>query len=199
MTTPAPAPMPRGSGHTTRLAGDALAERTGESARHQILFERVASRIYRYFQKMVRNPEDAEECAQETLLLLERSLRDRRYDAERSFNTWMWIKAHTVWAQWCRRREKRAAEVALAPEHVEGAFDSGQGPAEAEERLDKAVVLEQVRAELGEEAFEAFVLYYQGGLNHAEVGELLGRHRTTIAERIAAAHRVIDRLLGASA
>ena len=65
-----------------------------------------------------------------------------------------------------------------------------------EERLDAAHVLEQVRERLGEETYEAFVLYYEGGLTQQEVADALERSRKTIRKKIAEAHDLIDSLLG---
>src|SRR4051812_8210422 len=80
---------------TTELANDAFREPRDQSARHAALFERIASRIYGYFARTVRDRTEAEELAQRTLVELERSLREQSYDPARSFNVWMWLKAHT--------------------------------------------------------------------------------------------------------
>ncbi|MFC1706823.1 sigma-70 family RNA polymerase sigma factor [Planctomycetota bacterium] len=180
-------------GHTTtRLAAEALDEPSDRAERHQVLFQRIMGRIYRYFRRMVFDGETAEDLAQQTLLELSRSLRERTYDPSRSFNAWMWLKARTVFAQWCRSRQRRPARLEDA-----ASLEAPDSPVEASERLsDKDRVLSEVQRQLGTEAYECFTLYYQGGLTHAEIGELLGRHRTTVASRIEAAHRVIDRLLG---
>ena len=60
---------------TTQLARDALGDASGDLglARAQ-LFERILGRVHAYFQRLVSDPDAAEECAQETLLVLERSL-----------------------------------------------------------------------------------------------------------------------------
>jgi len=178
---------------TTHLAGEAM--RTGSPASraaHAALFERVVTRVHRYFQRMCRDPHEADECLQRTLTLLEESLTRRAYDPGRSFNTWLWLKARTVHAQWCRERGRRPAP--LPPERAADARDPS---AAVDRRLDAAAVLAAVRERLGEESYEAFVLYYEGGLTQAEVGEALGRDRKTVRSRIAEAHALIDRLLGA--
>lgn len=91
---------------TTELAAAALGEHAG--AARAALFERVLGRVHRYFFRVIGDPDQAEECAQETLLLLERSLHEARYEAGRSFNTWIFLKAHQVYVAWCRRRERDA-------------------------------------------------------------------------------------------
>ncbi|MFC1707830.1 RNA polymerase sigma factor [Planctomycetota bacterium] len=178
-------------GHTTtRMAGEALRETPGESLHHARLFERVMGRIYRYFRKLVHDQAEAEDLAQQTLLELERSLREQRYDPDRSFNTWMWLKAHTAYAQWCRRLGRR-----MEPLPADAGPELPDTSRAAGEALDAETVLTEVERQLGSETYECFVLYYQGGLTLTEVGEVIGRNRKTVADRIASAHRLIDRLL----
>lgn len=186
---------------TTQLAADAM-QSGSPAARlaHGLLFERVLERVHRYFRRMIYDPHEAEECLSRTVVLLEESLRTGKYDRERSFNAWMWLKAHTVYAQWCRERTKKPAQleddVGGAPA---GRRTSDHDGVEARERqLDAAHVLEQVRSRLGAEAYECFVLYYEGGLTQEEVSQAVERDRKTVRKRIAEAHALIDELLGRS-
>jgi RNA polymerase sigma factor (sigma-70 family) len=166
------------------------------------LFERILARIHRYFSRMVRDPVEAEECVQRTLVELERSLREGTYDPERSFNAWMWLKARTAWAAWCRERERRPRSLpddfGLAASGGAAGAQEGREVASVERRLDAETVLAEVKRRLGDEAHEAFVLYYEGELTLAEVAETLGRDRKTVSRRISDAHALIDRLLGRS-
>lgn len=180
---------------TTQLAAEVM--RTGApSARvaHAALFERVITRIHRYFTKMVWDPNDAEECVQRTLVEVEKSLDSRQYDPDRSFNTWLWLKARTVYAQWCRERE-RLPETRGEPDATTANPDPTHTTAD---RLDAVTVLTRMREELGDEVYEAFVLYYEGGLTMEEVASALDRDRKTIRKRIDAAHALADRLLKSS-
>lgn len=185
---------------TTQLAADAM--RSGSQAArlaHGLLFERVLERVHRYFRRMIRDATEAEDCLSRTIVLLEESLRSNKYDPGRSFNAWMWLKAHTVYAQWCREREKRPAqlEVEVPGERVVARRSSEDDGVGARERaLDAAHVLEQVAARLGPEVYECFVLYYEGGLTQEEVATAVERDRKTVRKRIAEAHALIDELLG---
>jgi RNA polymerase sigma factor (sigma-70 family) len=177
---------------TTQLAGDVIRE-GAPAARvaHAALFERVMTRIHRYFARMIRDSHEAEDCLQKTLVLLEQSLVKRNYDPSRSFNTWMWLKARTVFAQYCRDHERRLAGL----EDPADAPDPRAVQEAAERQLDAQAILERLRERLGPEAFEAFVLYYEGGLTQAEVAAALDRDRKTVRKRIAEAHAIIDELL----
>lgn len=179
---------------TTEIAGKAA---RGAAEGRAELFRRVVARIDRYFRSQIWDPGEAEECMQRTLFELETSLRERTYDPARSFNTWMWLKARTEFAKWCRERARRPAP--LSP--LDGESDPAAPPERlpADERLDAATVLREVQRRLGPEAYEAFVLHYQGGLTRVEVADALGCDRKTVAKRIEAAHALIDRLLGRNA
>ncbi len=172
--------------NTTELAGDALNETRSSNERHAVLFERIASRIYRYFVKTVWDRNEAEELAQRTLLELEKSLREKSYDPARSFNAWLWLKAHGVFQQWCR---ERATKKTVALEDVAGpASDTGKA-------LDAETVLAGLQRRLGDECYEIFVLYYEGGLTQAEVAEAVSRDRKTVGARLRQAHALIEELL----
>jgi len=188
-----------GLGHTTTgLAGAAARERREESAHHAALFEHVVERVFRYFRRLVTDPAEAEECAQRVLVELESTLREGSYDPERSFNTWIWLKAHKVFVAWCRERGKRMEGLADEAERLpDRAPPEARGTASVEERLDAETVLREIERRVGTEAYECFVLRYQGGLTLEEVAETVGRDRKTVGLRIKAAHALIDRLLGA--
>jgi RNA polymerase sigma factor (sigma-70 family) len=175
---------------TTQLAAEVMQSGSAQSrVAHAALFRRVLQRVHRFFRRMVWEPGEAEECLARTLLLLEESLVEGKYEAGRSFNTWLWLKARTVYAQWCRERERRPTPLPAEP-----ATASEQE--REEQRLDANAILARVRADLGEESYEAFLLYYEGGLTQAEVAAALGRDRKTIRTRIAEVHAHIDRILG---
>ncbi len=173
---------------TTELAGDALRETRSSNERHAALFERIASRIYRYFVKTVWDRNEAEELAQRTLVELERSLREKSYDPARSFNAWMWLKAHGVFQTWCRERATRKT----APLDSDPIIPV---PAHRDEKLDAEHILRELQRRLGDETYEVFVLYYEGGLSQTEVAEAVGRDRKTVASRLRQAHALIEELI----
>ncbi|MHC4391641.1 MAG: RNA polymerase sigma factor [Planctomycetota bacterium] len=184
---------------TTQLAASVMEQGTARARlEHALLFERVMGRIHRYFRRTLSDPADAEDCAQETMLLIERSLKAGTYDKERSFNTWLWLKARTVFAQWCRRRERT-----LGKGKVEEHAPSGEGGAAPDgtvrvaEQLDAEVLLGRVRQELGLEVYETFVLTYESGMSQRELAAALQIDPKTLRKQIAAAHRVIGRALEA--
>jgi RNA polymerase sigma-70 factor (ECF subfamily) len=171
---------------TTELAAEA-----GDATGQALLFERVLGRIHRYFFRLVAQPDQAEECVQETLLLLHRSLCEGTYQPGRSFNTWVFMKAHRVWVDWCRARAREQDREPPPPQPRE------PDPAQAvESRLDAQALLATLAERLGPETYEAFVLRYEGGLGLAELAEALDCNRRTISRRLERAHALFDELRG---
>ncbi len=176
---------------TTELAGEALKEARDRNERHAALFERVVSRIYRYFARTVWDPNEAEELAQRTLADLETSLREKTYDPARSFNAWLWLKAHTTFAHWCRERETRGTRTEALGERQAPAPGREEGDA-----MDAAHVLREIQRRLGDEVYETYVLRHEGGLTLAEIAEAICRDRKTVASRLALADGLVEELLG---
>lgn len=176
---------------TTELAGAALGGEVTDQvqAARSELFSRILARVHRYFCRLV-GP-DAEELTQETLLVLQRSLSEATYRPGHSFNSWTFLKAHRVFVDYCRRREREAGR--QAPPPGEGGADPSQVVAA---RLDAARFLELLRERLGPEVQEAFVLRYESGLNLDEVAEAMDCARRTVSRRLERAHALFDELRG---
>lgn len=172
---------------TTVLAAAARSEPSGSNADLAALFERVAGRVYAYFVKRLRDKNEAEELAQRTFFLLVRSLRDGTYDASRSFNVWLWLKAHSVYVDACRERDRR-------PERIATDIQLHAAERRLDPALDAGAILATLRDRLGEETHEIFLLHHEAELTHAEIAEAVGRDRKTVAKRLDEAARFLERL-----
>ena len=119
--------------------------RAGEAAALEELLERHQSQVYRFGMKMCRDPEDAKDVLQDTLLTAARGFRDFRGGS--SISTWL----YTIARSFCvkkRRKSKfapqqepssldvaaeglpdpgRSAEEALASRQVERALEKWRG------------------------------------------------------------------------
>lgn len=169
---------------TTQLAGRAGGRDPASRSLRAALFERVMCRIQRYFYKLVWDQDAVEDCVQNTFLRLERSLSDGSYDPRHSFNTWMWLKAHAVFVEYCR--QKHHGWKPLEPER-DRPIGSEQGRVEA--RLDARRLLHHLRGELSPQAFEAFVLYYDEQLTISHIASLQQRDRKTVSKELQASKR----------
>ncbi len=147
-----------------------------------ILYDRVSARLYGLVRRVLRDPAQSEEVAQEVMLEVWRTA--TRFDAERgSASAWIMTMAHRRAVD--RVRSEQAArdrdDRAGLRDNATGAFDVVAE--EVEVRLEH----EQVRAALGQLTSlqrEAVELAYYGGYTYREVAELLDAPLGTVKTRL---------------
>jgi len=174
------------------------AARTGDRQALEALLERHQGQVYRFGMKMCRDPEDAKDVLQDTLLAMARGVRDFR--GASSISTWL----YTIARSFClkkRRRSKFAPEpersldtdLAAEAKHLP---DPGRDPAEVLSGRQVEAALEQAIAALEPMYREVLLLRDAEGLTATEVAEILGvtpqavksrlhRARLSVRERVA--------------
>src|SRR6478735_3258483 len=90
----------------------ALLERSrqGDNKALEELLSRHQAQVYRFGMKMCRNPEDAQDVLQETLLAMARSVRD--FKGASSVSTWLYKIARSFCIK--KRRKRKAAPSVIA-------------------------------------------------------------------------------------
>src|SRR5512138_1773902 len=83
------------------------AARAGDSHALETLLERHQAEVYRFGMKMCRDPEDAKDILQDTLLAMARGVRDFR--GASSLSTWL----YTIARSFCLKKRRRSK---FAPE-----------------------------------------------------------------------------------
>ena len=152
------------------------AARAGDARALEMLLERHQAQIYRFGLKMCRDPEDAKDVLQDTLLAMARSVRDFR--GASSISTWLYAIARSF----CIKKRRRST---FAPAEVRS-LDT-DAASEARRLADPArspddVVLEKEIAHELDDAIEALEPIYREvlilrdveGLAAPEVAEVLG-------------------------
>jgi RNA polymerase sigma-70 factor (ECF subfamily) len=175
-----------------------VAARAGQKDALEALLERHQPQVYRFGMKMCRDPEDAKDVLQDTLLTMARSVRDFR--GASSLSTWL----YTIARSFCMKKRRRSK---FAPES-ERSLDSDAaaeashlasptaGPEEALAGRQVERALEEAIAELEPMYREVLLLRDVEGLSAAEVGEVVGasvqavksrlhRARLSVRERVA--------------
>ena len=151
----------------------------GDQAAFEALYDQLGSSVYGLVRKVLRNPSQAEEVAQEVLLEVWRAA--SRFDPARgSAATWVLTIAHRRAIDRVRAeeaataREQRTAEVPAATDEV----------AETVEASMDAERLRRCLAGLTELQRESITLAYYGGYSYAQVAALLDTALGTIKTRI---------------
>ncbi|MBK9030903.1 MAG: sigma-70 family RNA polymerase sigma factor [Myxococcales bacterium] len=159
------------------------AARAGDDAALAALIKQHQDRIYRFGLRMCRDPEDARDVLQETLLALARGVKDFRSEA--SLSTWLYTvaRSHCIKA---RRRSKFApAQVgSLDGEASATVVDPAPGPAQALSDRRLAAALEDAIAALEPSHREVLVLRDVEGLAAAEVAEVLAISVDAVKSRL---------------
>jgi RNA polymerase sigma-70 factor (ECF subfamily) len=96
------------------------AARAGDKQALETLLERHQEQVYRFGMKMCRDPEDAKDVLQDTLLAMARGVRDFR--GASSLSTWL----YTIARSFCIKKRRRAK---FAPEDERSLDAGGAGEA----------------------------------------------------------------------
>jgi RNA polymerase sigma-70 factor (ECF subfamily) len=153
----------------------------GDTAAFEAVYDRLADVVFGVIRRVLRDPAQSEEVAQEVLVEVWRTA--TRFDPDKgSASTWVLTMAHrraidrVRSAQAAHDREERVA----LRDHVP-AFD------EVAERVEHNLEQEQVRrclSNLTELQRESVTLAYYGGYTYREVGELLEVPLATVKTRL---------------
>jgi RNA polymerase sigma-70 factor, ECF subfamily len=153
----------------------------GDQAAFESLYDRFAGLVYGVVKRVVRDPSQSEEVAQEVLVEAWRIA--SRFDPERgTARTWLLTMAHRRAVDRVRSEQSsRDRTERIGTRDHQQAFD--QVAEEVELRLEHRQVRESlsVLTDLQREAVE---LAYYGGYTYREVAELLGAPLGTIKTRM---------------
>lgn len=186
--------------------------RAGDKQALEALLERHQARVYRFGMKMCRDPEDARDVLQDTLLAMARGVRDFR--GASSISTWLYTIARSFCIKKRRRSKYAPDEERSLDSDVAGEARSlvapGKDPDEALAGRQVERALEQAIAGLDPMYREVLLLRDVEGLTAPEVAEVLGvsvqavksrlhRARLSVRERVAPLLGVETDLPGAAA
>jgi RNA polymerase sigma-70 factor (ECF subfamily) len=162
------------------------AARRGDGGAIDALLERHQARIYRFGMKMCRNPEDARDVLQETLLAMARGLRDFR--EESSMSTWLYRVARSFCLKKHRKGKFQPSNVASLetdlPLEANRLVAKGKRPDEVLEGKELQEALEASIDSLDPVYREVLILRDFEGLTAPEVAEALGVSVDAVKSRL---------------
>ena len=163
------------------------------------LVEENQNRIYSLALRMVGNPEDAADLAQEAFLSAWRGL--ERFQGEAAFSTWLYRLTSNACIDFLRReKRKRAAGGVLSLDDTEegATLDLPDYDADPHQHLERSEVRQAIAdglAGLSPEHRRVLALREISGLSYAEIADLLGLEEGTVKSRISRARLALRKKL----
>ncbi len=160
-------------------------------------FERLASQherqVYAACYHMLGNREDAQDCAQETMLRAFRAFESFRGEA--SFGTWITRIAMNVCADELRKRRNVYSLDTLREESGLDIPDEGPGVYARLEEKERLRLLREALEKLPPDMRELIVLRDMQGRSYEEIGEIISAPLGTVKSRISRAREKLAQLL----
>lgn len=169
----------------------------GEQEAFRVLVERYQKLVYTLALRMVSNPADAEDVAQEAFLSAWKGLPRFRMDAK--FSTWLYRLTVNAATDLLRRRQKEQTHQSLEDEEQTIQVpDDAPGPEEQAQAAERRAVLQRAIDSLTENHRKILLLREVNGLDYQEIGEVLELTPGTVKSRLARARRELrEKLLSA--
>lgn len=174
--------------------------KAGDTVAFGLLVEEHQKKVYHLALRMVTNPDDAQELAQEAFLKAWRSM--SQFQGDSSFATWMYRLTHNLCIDFLRREQRRkkvGTAFSLDEAHDEGTkTELPDSHFEPQRQLEQKELREQIAqglSTLSPEHKEVLILREINGLSYQEISDIVGVAEGTVKSRIARARLVLRNYL----
>lgn len=164
--------------------------RDGDQEAFQQLVERYQGAVYNLAYRMLGDPGDAEDAAQEIFVRIYRQL--GRYDPARKFSTWVLAIATNFCIDQLRRRRMQLVPLENIIPWARSRESGPEGEAITQEERDE---VQRLITRLPEKYRAPLVLRYFDELSCAEIAEVLGMPEGTVKTQIHRARKALGKLL----
>jgi RNA polymerase sigma-70 factor (ECF subfamily) len=175
----------------TGLVHRALA---GDQQAFATIVEKYKDPVFNVAYRMLGNPTEAEDVAQETFVRAYTQL--RTYQEGRRFSTWLLSIASHLSIDQLRRRRFLALPLENAP-FLEWIADLGAGPEQAALQLEASDEMQKVLSVLPPKYRTVLILRYWYDLSYEEIAEMLGLTSALVKARLHRARELVARTLKA--
>ena len=164
--------------------------RDGDQEAFRQLVERYQGAVYNLAYRMLGDPGDAEDAAQEIFVRIYRQL--GRYDPARKFSTWTLAIATNYCIDQLRRRRMQLVPLENIIPWARAREAGPEGEAITQEQRDE---VQRLITQLPEKYRAPLVLRYFDELSCAEIADVLGMPEGTVKTQIHRARKALGKLL----
>lgn len=170
--------------------------RAGDEDAFTPLVENYQAAIYNLCYRMLGNPQEAEDAAQEAFLRAYSQL--RRYDPTRSFKTWLFSIASHYCIDLLRKRRLTwlSIEDEALPPHP-ALHDPTLGPEESAARHEQTAAVQGLLGRLAPDDRTVIVMRYWYDLSYEEIAEATGATVSSVKSRLHRARGALAEMLPA--
>lgn len=166
----------------------------GDGAAFSELMTMHEKRMYAVALRMCANREDAQDCLQDAMLRVYRSIGG--FKGQSSFSTWVYrITMNTCLDELRRRKTRNASSLDTMLEGGWSPTDGENGPEKQAVASEQRRVLNSAIAELPEDMRSAIVLRDVQGFSYEEIAEMLEVNIGTIKSRISRGREKLRQIL----
>lgn len=163
-----------------QIAGWVQQTLDGDDNAYSSLVETYQTPVYNLCYRMLSDPQEAEDAAQETFWRAYQSL--KTYDPQRSFITWLL----SIAAHYCidQQRKRRIPVFSLDILPEENIRDHSPTPESATSKNEEDLVIHELLQTLNHQDRAAIVLYYWYDLSCEEIGQALSLSVSAVKSRL---------------
>ncbi len=164
--------------------------RDGDQEAFRVLVERYQGAVYNLAYRMLGDPQEAEDAAQEIFVRIYRQL--AQYDSERKFSTWVLAIATNFCIDQLRRRRLQLVPLEQIVPWARAREAGPEGAALDREAQDE---VQRLLRKLPEKYRAPLVLRYWQDLSCAEIAEVLKVPEGTVKTQLHRARKALGRLI----
>lgn len=165
--------------------------RSGDTDAFETLVRRKTSKVYALCYRIIGNSEDAKDISQLVFLKLWENL--EKYDAQYSFDTWLYRMVTNVAIDFMRNKQSRDNAVNSNLRLVRTAADAEQGV--LVQRKEVESVFDDVSSVLSPKQKTVFVMNQMEDLPSAEIARILGCRESTVRNHLFNARKLMQQQL----
>jgi RNA polymerase sigma-70 factor (ECF subfamily) len=173
-----------------------LAAQAGDQATFGRLVEAYQVPVYNLAYRMLGNPQEAEDAAQETFLRAYANLAS--YDPTRKFSSWLFSIASHYCIDRLRRRRLRFIPLDEAPRLHESLPDHQHQPEATALAREEEQLVQHLLAQLPENYRLVITLFYWYDLSCQEIGEVVGISEGAVKVRLHRGRKKLAELIRAN-